>query len=57
MLENQKYLGRGWSFPPTFTRSGTAELEMVEAREDIEQSLEILLSTSLGERILQPKYG
>ena len=30
---------------------------MVEARVDIEQSLEILLSTSLGERIMQPGYG
>lgn len=63
MLETQKFLGRGWSFPPTFTRKVlendkvVAEVAMVEAREDIEQSLDILLSTSLGERILQPKYG
>lgn len=63
MLENQKFLGRGWSFPPSFTRkilpdhTVLAELQMVEAREDIEQSLAILLSTSLGERIMQPKYG
>jgi len=63
MLENQKFLGRGWSFPPTFTKrlvaanQTLAELEMVEAREDIEQSMNILLSTSLGERVMQPKYG
>ena len=63
MLENQKFLGRGWSFPPTFSRKTLAnntiiaELDMVEARDDIEQSLDILLSTSLGERIMQPKYG
>lgn len=63
MLENQKFLGRGWSFPPTFSRKASpngaviAELQMVEAREDIEQSLDILLSTSLGERVMQPKYG
>lgn len=30
---------------------------MVEAREDIEQSLGILLRTSIGERVLQPTYG
>ena len=30
---------------------------MVEAVADINQSLEILLSTSLGERVMQPEYG
>lgn len=30
---------------------------MVSAEKDIEQSLEILLSTSLGERVMQPNYG
>jgi hypothetical protein len=58
MLEREKFLGRGWSFPPTFVKKeGFAELEMVEAKEDIEQSLDILLSTSLGERVMQPRYG
>jgi uncharacterized protein len=58
MLEREKFLGRGWSFPPTFIKKeGFAELEMVEAKEDIEQSLDILLSTSLGERVMQPRYG
>ena len=50
------FLGTGWSFPPTFNRnSGT--VEMVSDEEDIRQSLNILLSTSLGERVMQPKYG
>lgn len=30
---------------------------MVEDFQDIEQSLHILLSTSLGERVMQPSYG
>ena len=30
---------------------------MVEAVEDIEQSLHILLRTSIGERVMQPEYG
>lgn len=30
---------------------------MVSDREDIEQSLQILLGTHIGERIMQPKYG
>src|SRR6266511_3739510 len=30
---------------------------MVSDQEDIKQSLNILLSTTLGERVMQPKYG
>jgi phage baseplate assembly protein W len=53
------FLGRGWSFPPTFNKNEENEshVVMVAAKEDIDQSLHILLSTSLGERILQPLYG
>jgi phage baseplate assembly protein W len=50
------FLGTGWSFPPEFNaESGT--VEMVSDLEDIKESLNILLSTSLGERVLQPDYG
>jgi phage baseplate assembly protein W len=50
------YLGRGWSFPPTFDRArGT--VEMLEEEADIASSLEILLSTARGERTMQPDYG
>lgn len=55
MNQEKDFLGTGWSFPPAFERGGGAA--MVSAREDIEQSLGILLSTSLGERVLQPTYG
>ncbi len=52
----KSFLGTGWSFPPAFDRnSGT--IEMVSEIQDIEQSLDILLSTSLGERVMQPEYG
>ncbi len=50
------FLGTGWSFPPTFNRS-SGTVDMVTDEEDIKQSLNILLSTSLGERVMQPKYG
>lgn len=49
-------LGTGWSFPPEFNRYA-GEVEMVSAEDDINQSLNILLSTSLGERVMQPRYG
>lgn len=56
MAGDQSFLGRGWSFPPSFIRE-EGSTQMVENFEDIEQSLEILISTSLGERVMQPLYG
>ncbi len=55
-MDSKAYLGTGWSFPPTFD-SDSKTVTMVSAEKDIEQSLEILLSTSLGERVMQPSYG
>ncbi len=53
---NQDFLGRGWSFPPDFVAAGAA-VRMLEEEVDVASSLEILLSTTQGERILQPLYG
>jgi uncharacterized protein len=53
---NDEFLGRGWGFPPSFNLQLT-EVEMTEKKEDIEKSLHILLTTTVGERIMQPKYG
>ncbi|MCG8573699.1 MAG: GPW/gp25 family protein [Flavobacteriales bacterium] len=56
-LESSKaFLGRGWAFPPTFTKGGN-EVKMLEAEEDIKNSLEILMSTTIGERVMLPEYG
>ncbi|MCB9234936.1 MAG: GPW/gp25 family protein [Bacteroidia bacterium] len=50
------FLGTGWSYPPTFSKA-TGTVNLTSGEEDIERSLEILLSTRLGERILQHDYG
>jgi len=50
------FLGQGWSFPPTFVR-GSNTLELVKAEEDIKQSLGIILSTTLGERVMRSDFG
>ena len=53
---NNNFIGKGWAFPPAFNnRSGN--VEMSEGITDIQESLQILLSTTLGERVMQPKYG
>ncbi len=50
------FLGLGWSFPPTFNR-GRPGVKMLEQEADIASSLEILLSTIPGERVMLPQYG
>jgi len=56
MGNNQAFLGTGWSFPPEFKKINRAVI-MTSDEEDIRSSLEILLSTKIGERIMLPKYG
>lgn len=53
---DRSFLGRGWSFPPTFNR-GVPGVEMLDREEDIASSLDVLLSTTRGERVMQPRYG
>jgi phage baseplate assembly protein W len=50
------FLGKGWAFPPAFDPDLLAP-EIVSYDIDIGQSLNILLSTALGERVMQPQYG
>ena len=54
MNDTPLFLGRGWSFPPSFAGG---ELRMVDDETDIHQSLLILFGTRPGERLLHPDYG
>lgn len=54
--DDPAFLGRGWSFPPSFS-SSTGQVDMVSGDEDIRQSLRILLSTAVGERVMVPGFG
>ena len=56
MNTSEIFLGEGWSFPPHFDKK-TGELVTTAGVVDINKSLEILLSTRLGERIMLPNYG
>ena len=56
MEDDLDFLGKGWSFPPTFDKD-SASVKMSSGLIDIQESLWILLSTRLGERVMQPKYG
>lgn len=56
METKQSFLGTGWSFPTEF-RKETKSVKMLQDEADINSSLEILLSTRLGERVMVPDYG
>ena len=53
---NLSFIGRGWSFPPTFSPE-LPGVVMLEQEADIVSSLEILLSTAPGERVMLPEFG
>jgi phage baseplate assembly protein W len=53
---SRDYLGRGWSFPPDFVLAPPG-VTMLEEEADVASSMEILLSTTPGERVMQPLYG
>ncbi len=56
MNTKQSFLGRGWSFPPEFSKTNNTVV-LTEDETDIEKSLQILLSTRPGERVMVPDYG
>lgn len=55
-LEERTFLGRGWSFPPSFDKQYNAN-QMSAGLTDIEESIHIILSTTPGERTMQPEFG
>ena len=56
MNEENSFLGKGWSFPPTFDNA-SGEVQMLKGEDDIQSSLRVLLATKLGERVMQPLFG
>jgi uncharacterized protein len=57
MNDGKEFLGTGWNFPPTFEKGGLNSVVMISGEEDIRQSLQIIISTGVGERIMQPDFG
>lgn len=56
IFDTGDFLGQGWAFPPRFVK-GVNSVALVKAEEDIKQSLGILFSTTLGERVMRPDFG
>src|ERR1044072_1503602 len=56
MANDNTFLGRGWSFPPVFDRQQKT-VQMLDGEENIRSSIEVVLSTELGERVMLPGFG
>ena len=57
MSEIKSFLGTGWTFPPTFIKDGKNGILMSEGEKGIRESLHVLLSTTMGERHMDPGFG
>jgi len=55
-MENQGFLGSGWSFPPKFDKYSKSVI-MDNGEIDIENSIRIILGTYPGERLMNPEFG
>lgn len=48
-------IGRGWRFPPALDERGT--MALTSDQEEIEQAIQIILSTAPGQRVMRPEFG
>lgn len=56
MDKDTSFQGQGWAFPPSFDPR-LRKTNMVSGEKSILTSLEILMGTSMGERLMQPLFG
>jgi len=52
---NQDIIGRGWAFPMTIDPQG--RIALTNERNELEQSIKIILGTPLGQRVMRPTFG
>ena len=48
-------IGRGWAFPPRIGPQGT--ILLTHDRNELEQSIFIILTTTPGQRVMRPTFG
>ena len=54
-FDEKAFLGRGWAFP--FQTDESGEMAMASDEDDIRQSIQIILGTAQGERVMRPDFG
>lgn len=51
----EEIIGQGWAFPPRVGPQGG--IALTHDRNEIDQAIHIILSTSPGERVMRPTFG
>jgi phage baseplate assembly protein W len=51
----QELIGRGWAFPLHINLQGN--IALTNERSEIDQAIEIILSTAPGQRVMRPSFG
>ncbi|MGQ9682607.1 MAG: GPW/gp25 family protein [Anaerolineae bacterium] len=54
-MNDNPIIGRGWQFPPTLDERGT--IALTTERDEIEQSIHVILNTAPGQRVMRPEFG
>ena len=52
---SNEIIGRGWAFPPRIGPQGGFAL--TNDRNEIDQAIEAILTTALGQRVMRPTFG
>ena len=55
-IKEKEFLGSGWAFPVTFL-SGNKQLMITSYEKNIENTIDVIVQTSFGERIMEPQFG
>ena len=55
LIISQEIVGRGWVFPPKIGHQGG--LALTSERSELDQSIQIILSTSPGQRVMRTNFG
>jgi len=51
----EEIIGKGWQFPPKIDQQGGVSL--TNERNELQQSIQVILSTSPGQRVMRPTFG
>ncbi len=54
-MSNVEIIGRGWAFPPKIGPQGG--LLLTSDRNEIEQAIQVILTTHPGQRVMRPTFG
>lgn len=56
-MDQPTFIGKGWSFPPSFIKGAPNVVSMSYEDENIKENLKILFATRIGERLMEHNYG